>query len=60
MNVYIRVLIPQFQSLCWKDPLEEEVGNPMDRAPGWATVRGVARVGHDLVTKQQQCLLVCN
>ena len=25
MSVYVRVLIPQFQSLCWKDPLEEEV-----------------------------------
>ena len=25
--------------------------NPMDRGAWWATVRGVARVGHDLVTK---------
>ena len=25
--------------------------NPMDRGAWWATVHGVARVGHDLVTK---------
>ena len=25
--------------------------NPMDREAWWATVHGVARVGHDLVTK---------
>ena len=25
--------------------------NPMDRGTWWATVHGVARVGHDLVTK---------
>ena len=29
------------------------VGNPMDRGAWWATVHGVARDGHDLVTKQQ-------
>ena len=28
--------------------------NPMDRGAWWATVQGVARVWHDLVTKQQQ------
>ena len=27
------------------------LGNPMDRGYWWATVHGVARVGHDLVTK---------
>ena len=27
------------------------LGNPMDRGAWWATVQGVARVGHDLVTK---------
>ena len=25
--------------------------NPMDRGAWWATVQGVTRVGHDLVTK---------
>ena len=29
-------------------------GNPMDRGALWATVYGVARVRHNLVTKQQQ------
>ena len=28
--------------------------NPMDRGAWWATVHGVARVGHDLVTKPPQ------
>jgi len=35
-------------------------GNPMDRGAWPAIVHGVARVGHDLVTKQQisySCLL---
>ena len=27
------------------------LGNPMDRGAGWATIRGVARVGHMLATK---------
>jgi len=27
------------------------LGNPMDRGAWWATVHGVARVGHHLVTK---------
>ena len=27
------------------------LGNPMDRGAYWATVHGVARVGHDLVAK---------
>ena len=27
------------------------LGNPVDREACWATVHGVARVGHDLVTK---------
>ena len=30
------------------------LGNPMDREAWQATVHGVAKVGHDLVTKQQQ------
>ena len=29
------------------------LGNPVDRGTWWATVQGVARVGHNLVTKQQ-------
>ena len=29
-------------------------GNPLDRGTWWATVRGVARVRHDLVTKRQE------
>ena len=29
------------------------LGNPMDRGAWWPTVYGVARVGHDLVTKPQ-------
>ena len=46
------------QFLSWEDPLEN--GNPlqcsslentMDRGAWWAAVHGVARVGHDLVTK---------
>ena len=35
-------------------------GNPMDRGAWQATVHGVARVGHDLVTKQQQLMLQVN
>ena len=30
-----------------------QLGNPMDRRAWWATVHWDARVGHDLVTKQQ-------
>ena len=30
------------------------LGNSMDRGPWWATVHGVARVGHDSGTEQQQ------
>ena len=42
--------------LGWGDPLEKETAthssilnleNPMDRGAWWATVHGVARVGHD-------------
>ena len=29
------------------------LGNPMDRGSWWAIVHGVARVGHNLATKQQ-------
>ena len=32
--------------------------NPMARGSWWATVHGLQKVGHDLVTKQQQKLLV--
>ena len=47
------------QSLGQEDPLEKEmatnssilVKNPMDRRTCQATVHGVTRVGHDLVTK---------
>ena len=54
---------PQVLSLGWEDPLEKEMAthwsilawkNPMDRGAWRATVPGVARVRHDLVTKQQQ------
>jgi len=49
----------QVQSLGQEDPLEKEmaihssilVKNPMDRGTWQATVHGVVRVGHDLVTK---------
>ena len=50
------------QSLGWEDPLEKKV---VDRGAWQATVHGVARVRHNLVTKQQQqrividCFLVC-
>ena len=34
------------------DPLQDScLENPMDRGAWWATVQGVIRVGHDLVTK---------
>ena len=34
------------------NPLKHScLGNPMDRGAWWATVHGVARVGHDLVMK---------
>jgi len=37
------------------DPLQYScLGNPMDREAWWATVYGIARVRHDLATKQQQ------
>ena len=50
----------QVQFLGREDPLEKEMDllqyscleNPMDRGAWWATVHGVTRVGHDLVTKQ--------
>jgi len=44
--------------LGWEDPLEKVeatplpcLGNPMERGAWQTTVHGVARVGHDLVTK---------
>ena len=39
------------QSLGWEDLLEKKV---VDRGAWQATVHGVARVRHNLVTKQQQ------
>ena len=48
--------------LGWEDPLRRKwqpsavfpcLENPMDRGAWWATVHGVKRVRHDLVTKQQ-------
>ena len=30
------------------------LGSPIDRGPWWATVHGVTRAGHNLVTKQQK------
>ena len=34
------------------DPLQNScLENPMDRGAWWATVHGVARVGHDLATQ---------
>ena len=39
------------------NPLQySRLRNPMDRGTWWSTAHGVARVGHDLVTKQQQQL----
>ena len=55
----------QIQSLGQEDSLGEGNGNPlqysslentMDRGAWWATVHGVARVGHDLVMKQHMTL----
>ena len=49
----------QVQSLGWEDTLEQGMathsclGNPMNRGAWRATVHGVKRVRHDLVTKQQ-------
>ena len=49
------------QSLAREDPLEKEMAThssilawriPMDRGAPWATVHGVAKSRHDLVTKQ--------
>ena len=48
------------QFLGWEDPLEEEMAThssilawriPTDKGAWQATVHGVTRVGHDLVTK---------
>ena len=53
----------QVQSLGQEDPLEKKMaihprqysclGNPMDRGAWWAIVQGVARIRHNLATKQQ-------
>ena len=51
------------QFLGWEDPLEKEMAiplqyscleNSMDREAWRATVHGVARVGHNLATKQRE------
>ena len=51
------------QSLNQEDPLEKEMAthssipcleNPMDRGAWQATVHGVSRVGHNLVTKERE------
>ena len=37
------------------NPLQySHLGNPMDRGAWWATVYGIIRVRHSLVTKQQR------
>ena len=39
------------------NPLQHPcLGNPMDRGAWWATVHGVARGGHELVTKHNHKL----
>ena len=51
------------QSLVQEDPLEKEMAAhsrilaweiPWTEEPGWLQPRGLQRVGHDLVTEQQQ------
>ena len=53
-------LIPGLEEIPWEgngNPLQYScLGNPMDRGAWWASVHGIARVGHDLVTKQQYLL----
>ena len=53
----------QVQFLGWEDPPGEGNGNPpqypclenpLDRGAWRATVHGVARVGHNLATKQRE------
>ena len=46
MMTYI-YLEREMATLLWYSCLE----NPLDRGAWWATIYGVARVGHDLVTK---------
>ena len=44
----------------WKPTQVILPGNPMDRRVWWATVHGVTRVEHDLVTQQQHSIIyVC-
>ena len=46
----------QIQSQSWKDPLEKEMAihsSILAWEIPWTEVHGVARVGHDLATKQQ-------
>ena len=53
----------EFRSLGWEDPLEKEMAThssilareiPWTEEPGGLQYMGSQRVGHDLVTKQQQ------
>ena len=53
----------QVQSLGWEDPLEKEMAthssiltweSPWTEEPAGLPSMGLQRVGHDLVTKQQQ------
>ena len=47
--------IPQFPREGNENPFQYScLGNPMDRGAWRATVHGVARVGHNLLTQQQQ------
>ena len=50
-------------TLGWEDPLEKEMAThssiltweiPWTEEPGWLQFTGMQRVGHNLVTKQQQ------
>ena len=56
----------QVQFLGGEDPLEKEManslqysvlGNPIDRGAWRASLQGCKNVGHNLVAKQQHCLL---
>ena len=60
-TIYLPIQETQVRSLGWEDALEKELatystvwyyylGNPMDRGTWWATVRGIARISHDIVT----------
>ena len=41
------------------NPLQHScLENPIVRGPWWATVLGVARVGHDLATKEREMIMM--